>query len=145
MHRATGRRSAVGRIADTLARAMIRAGVGPKTTFLLTVPGRRTGQPRTTPVSVALEGDGRYLVSQRGESEWVRNARVAKAGTLARRRRAEQVRLVELSPEESVSALRAYLRIEPYGRRIIGLGPDASEDELLEAARRHPVFRVEPL
>src|SRR5579872_5237235 len=44
---------------------------------VLEVTGRRTGQPRRTPVNLLTIGDATYLVAPRGETEWVRNLRAA--------------------------------------------------------------------
>jgi len=38
---------------------------------LLTVPGRRTGQPRSTPVNLHVEDGRRYLVCPYGHVNWV--------------------------------------------------------------------------
>ena len=44
---------------------------------VLTVPGRKTGTPQSVPVNLlTLDGD-RYLVAPRGNTQWVRNVRVA--------------------------------------------------------------------
>ena len=48
-------------------------GLGPRHTHLLTVPGRRTGQPRSTPVTLVVEGPHRWLVAPYGAVGWVRN------------------------------------------------------------------------
>jgi deazaflavin-dependent oxidoreductase (nitroreductase family) len=138
------RKTLGSRIGDAIAEAMVRLGLPPKATHLVTVVGRRTGRPRTTPVSVVIDGDRRWLVAQFGETDWVRNARAAGRVTLTRGRRRGEYSVTELATAERVPVLRAYLRIEPMGRRRIGLGPDASDEQLLEVAGRHPVFRADP-
>lgn len=58
----------------------------------LTVPGRRTGEPRKVPV-IPVHVDGmRYLVSPYGECDWVRNLRVACKRILPLRDHATSVR-----------------------------------------------------
>ncbi len=42
----------------------------------LTVTGRRTGRPQRIPVIVAEVQGVKYLVSTRGETDWVKNVRV---------------------------------------------------------------------
>lgn len=49
---------------------------------VLAVRGRRSGEWRTTPVNLLDHGGRRYLVSPRGEGQWVRNLRAAGAGEL---------------------------------------------------------------
>src|ERR1700745_780157 len=60
-----------------------RAAISVRGSRVLEVRGRKTGLARRTPVNL-LSLDGReYLVSPRGETEWVRNVR-ADGGTPAR-------------------------------------------------------------
>jgi hypothetical protein len=63
-----------------------RLGLAFFTFHLLSVPGRTTGKLRTTPVSPLRVGDQLYLVSI-GQTGWVKNARAAGWGILARGRR----------------------------------------------------------
>jgi deazaflavin-dependent oxidoreductase (nitroreductase family) len=111
---------------------------------VLEVPGRSSGQPRTTPVNL-LELDGaRYLLAPRGGTNWVRNLRAAGGGRLRSGRRSEEFRAVEIPDEEKVPVLRAYQ--ERWARETKGLieaGADAPEDELRAIAPDHPVFRLD--
>lgn len=50
------------RLANALMHGLLRIGVAPKTTVLLTVPGRRSGKPHSTPVTLVEEGGQRWLV-----------------------------------------------------------------------------------
>ncbi len=52
---------------------------------VLSVPGRVSGEIRTTPVNVLTVADRRYLVAPRGETHWVRNAARSGRRYLARR------------------------------------------------------------
>jgi deazaflavin-dependent oxidoreductase (nitroreductase family) len=47
-------------------RAMIRAGLAPRIFALVETTGRRTGLRRTTPVTVARDGDVVWLVAEHG-------------------------------------------------------------------------------
>lgn len=114
---------------------------------VLETRGRRTGEPRRTPVNV-LELDGRtYLVAARGTTEWVRNVR-ADDGRLALLlgRRRQTYRAHELGPSEQVPVLRAYLKRwkAEVGAFFDGVGPDSTDAELAAVAHRHPAFRLEP-
>ncbi len=51
---------------------------------LLRVRGRKTGLPRTTPVSLIEHEGRRWLVAPYGEVGWVRNARAAGEAELLR-------------------------------------------------------------
>ena len=67
---------------------------------VLTVAGRRSGEPRSVPVNL-LDLDGeRYLVAPRGNTQWVRNVRAAGTAELRVGRRVERVRLVEVPATE---------------------------------------------
>ena len=49
-------------------------GIGPPGDALLETTGRRTGQPRRTPICDGLEGETFWLVAQQGRhADWVRN------------------------------------------------------------------------
>jgi deazaflavin-dependent oxidoreductase (nitroreductase family) len=114
---------------------------------VLEVPGRTTGTPRTTPVNVLTIGDDRYLVAPRGVTEWVKNVRVAGGCTLSVGRRREPVLLVEVADADKPEILRSYLRRWKWevGQFFDGVGPDASDEQLLAVAPGYPVFRlVEP-
>jgi deazaflavin-dependent oxidoreductase (nitroreductase family) len=115
---------------------------------VLAVRGRTSGAWRTTPVNL-LEHDGRrYLVSARGEGQWVRNLRAAGTGELRVGRRTEVFRGRELSSdEEKVPVLRAYLERWKFevGAFFDGVGPDSGDAEFLAIADRHPVFEILPV
>jgi len=124
---------------------LLRRGLRIGTQHVLSVPGRKSGQMRSTPVSlVTLEG-ARYIVSGEGLA-WVVNARAAGWGTLERARRTERVTLSELRPAARGPILRAFWHQVPQGRsfiaRLFGLPPGATEDDFAAAAPRCPVFRV---
>ena len=61
-------------VINPLIRLAFRAGIPDPGDALLETTGRRTGQPRLTPVCDGLEGDTFWLISQRGrDADWVRN------------------------------------------------------------------------
>ncbi|MBL7500681.1 nitroreductase family deazaflavin-dependent oxidoreductase [Frankia sp. CNm7] len=131
---------------NRLVAALTRAGVSVLGSRVLEVRGRTSGQPRRTPVNL-LALDGReYLVSPRGHTQWVRNARAAggELDLLLGRRRAHY-RATELADEEKVPVLRAYLRRwkAEVGVFFGGVGPDSSDEELAAIAHRHPAFVLE--
>ena len=111
---------------------------------MLEVRGRSSGELRRTPVNL-LELDGeRYLVAPRGETQWARNLRVSGEGRLLAGKRSESFTAAELTDEEKAPVLRAYLKRWKFevGVFFDGVGPDSSEQELREAAPKHPVFRI---
>lgn len=60
---------------------------------LLTVEGRRSGEPRTFPIAVLPLSGGEYIVQAFPKAAWVANARAAGTVVLARGRRSAKVRL----------------------------------------------------
>ena len=111
---------------------------------VLTVRGRKTGTPQSVPVNLLpLDGE-RYLVAPRGNTQWVRNARVAGEVELRVGRRLERVRLVEVPAADRVPVLRVYLQRWGWevGRFVEGLTKDSTDAELAAAAPGFPVLRV---
>src|ERR1700728_1618129 len=111
---------------------------------VLAVRGRTSGEWRTTPVNLLTSEGRRYLVAPRGETQWVRNLRAAGTGELRLGKRAESFRGRELTDEEKVPVLRAYLRRwkAEVGIFFEGTGPDSDDDQILAIAPKHPAFEV---
>ena len=125
---------------------LTRHGVSILGSRVLAVKGRASGVWRTTPVNL-LEHDGRrYLVSARGHGQWVRNLRAAGAGELRVGKRIEAFAGRELTDEEKVPVLRAYLKRwkAEVGVFFGGVGPDSSDEQLRAIAPDHPAFEVLP-
>jgi len=139
---ATYRLGSARRLVNRLVRALLRMGLGPRRTYLLTVQGRRSGRLRSTPVTLVEEGGRRWLVAPYGEVGWVRNARAAGRVTLSRGRRSETVAVAEVEPEESAPVLRRYLAEVPITRPFFDAAPDANLEAFKAEAPQHPVFRI---
>ena len=100
---------------NVLARRLLALGVPMGPDVLITVRGRTSGQPRSTPITLC-ENDGRRgLISPFGETDWVRNLRAAGSATLTIARRTEEVTAVELGPSEAAAFVRDVLA--PHARR----------------------------
>ncbi len=98
----------------------------------LVVRGRTTRRPMQVPViPVEYEGE-RYLVSTRGESDWVRNIRDAAGGEID----GQSFRAVEIPVEEREPIIEAYREVA--GKTV------ASYWKKLPDPADHPVFRVQP-
>jgi deazaflavin-dependent oxidoreductase (nitroreductase family) len=125
---------------------LTRRGVSVLGSRVLAVKGRTSGQWRTTPVNLLSYEGGRYLVAPRGETQWVRNLRAVGTGELRLGRRAEAFRGRELTADEKVPVLRAYLKRwkAEVGVFFDGAGPDSNDDELRAIAGKHPAFEVLP-
>jgi hypothetical protein len=126
---------------------LTRRGLSVWGSRVLEVRGRTTGELRRTPVNLLTLDDHRYLVSPRGEGQWVRNVRAAggRLATVVGSRREEWI-AHELADVDKVPVLRAYLRRwkSEVGIFFDGTSADSTDDELAAIAPRHPVFSLEP-
>jgi len=130
------------RAANRLVRLLLALGLMPGPTYLLTVPGRRTGRPLSTPVTLVEEGGDRWLVAPYGDVAWVRSARAAGQVTLTRGRRTETVPLRELSSGEAPPVLQRYVTRVPITRPYFDVTPASPLAAFEAEALRHPVFHL---
>lgn len=138
----TYRLSSWRRAVNWLVRGLLTVGLGPPRTYLLNVPGWKSGRMRSTPVTLVEEGSQRWLVAPYGEVGWVRNARAAGWVVLGRGWRSERVRIAELGPKESAPILRIYVSQAPITRPFFDVGPGSTLDAFEAEASRHPVFEI---
>lgn len=124
--------------------ALTRLGVSVAGSRVLEVRGRKSGEPRRTPVNPLTIDGTRYLVAPRGHTQWVRNLRARGEGRLIVGRRAERFSASEIADEEKPAILRAYLEKWKWevGAFFGGVGPDSPEEELRRIAPDHPIFRL---
>jgi deazaflavin-dependent oxidoreductase (nitroreductase family) len=132
------------RIFNATVGQLTKMGISVYGSRVLAVRGRKSGEWRTTPVNPLTIDGQRYLISPRGNTQWVRNMRVAGGGELRIGRRAEKFTAAELPVEERPAVLRAYLKKWKFevGMFFQGVGPDATEEQMLAIAPDHPVFRI---
>ena len=135
-------RTPVRRLINMLEWTRIRLGIAPSQRFLLTVAGRRSGRPHTTPVAVVQHGSERWLVAPYGEVSWVRNARAAGRVWLERGRRREECEVAEVSPTEAGAVLHEYVAMEPITRPFFAAPVNAPVDAFAADAAMHPVFSL---
>jgi hypothetical protein len=120
---------------------LIRRGLGVGTMHVLTIRGRTSGKPYSTPVSL-LNLDGQQYIVSLPWVNWVKNARAAGVGVLERGSFVEQVRLVELSLEERTPVVRAFPVQVPAGVAFFRLPADP--DAFARAAPQLTAFRLDP-
>jgi len=107
--------------------------------------GRSTGKLHNTPVNLLTIEGTEYLVSPRGETQWVRNVRHADGRlVLILGRRREQRTAREVPVVDRPPILRAYLRRWKFevGMFFDGVTPDSTNEEWAAVAARHPVFEL---
>jgi deazaflavin-dependent oxidoreductase (nitroreductase family) len=133
------------RIFNLLPMGLARLGISVWGSRTLAVRGRTSGEWRTVPVNL-LEHEGvRYLVAPRGETQWVRNLRVAGTGELRLGPRRETFAAHEIADHDKPPLLRAYLKKWAFevNQFFQGVGADAPEADLQRIAPGYPIFRIE--
>jgi len=125
---------------------LTRAGLSVWGSRVLEVRGRTSGEVRRVPVNLLTYEGREYLVSARGEGQWVRNVRAAGGQLdLVVGRHRQHRRAQELADADKVAVIRAYLRRWKMEVGVFFDGVDAaSSDEAIAAiAPRHPVFALD--
>ncbi|MDT5276961.1 MAG: hypothetical protein QOG95_3893 [Mycobacterium sp.] len=126
--------------------AVQKLGIPTGPAMVLTVPGRKSGKPRSTPMT-PFEFDGDlYAVAGYPGADWAANARAAGAGTLSRGRRLRRVNIVELTAEQARPVLRAFPVEVPVGvafAKRSGMVIEGTSDEFEALAGRIAVFRFD--
>jgi deazaflavin-dependent oxidoreductase (nitroreductase family) len=126
--------------------AVQKFGIPTGPAMVLTVPGRKSGQPRSTPMTPFKFDGSLYAVAGYPGADWAANARAAGTGTLSRGRRSRPVKIVELTAAQARPILRAYPVQVPVGvtfARRSGMVVDGTSDEFEELAGRLAVFRFD--
>ena len=118
-------------------------GLGRSHHYLLGVRGRRSGRLYSTPVNLLEQAGRQSLISPRGETQWVRNARVAGSVTLVQRGRRQAFHLQPVPHEEKPELLKVYLeRFRIYVQRCFPLTVGSPAEEFVPIANRYPVFEL---
>ena len=134
------------RPANRIVKALHKIGLPLGTIHVLTVPGRKSGEPRSTPVSPLTVDDGRYLIAGLPGSDWARNVRSAGRGELAKGRTTTTVSLTEvLDPQVRRRVVSAFPREVPHGVQFfvrIGLVKTGTEAEFAAVSDEVAVFEV---
>lgn len=131
-----------------LLQGLLKAGLPVGPNALITIRGRKSGQPRTAGVAI-IEADGRrWIWAPWGDVNWVRNLRAAGRATLTRRGRTEEVSATELGPDERVAFFRDVLgpfaRSIPGGMTFVRLLDQTDLNNPEGVARDRRVFELHP-
>jgi deazaflavin-dependent oxidoreductase (nitroreductase family) len=123
---------------------LARRGVSLAGSRVLAVRGRKSGEWRRTPVNPLPHQGSRYLVAPRGHVQWTHNMRAAGGGELHKGKHVERFSAVELADAEKPEVLRVYMSKWGWevGTFFKGLSEKSTDDELLAAASKYPVFRI---
>jgi deazaflavin-dependent oxidoreductase (nitroreductase family) len=132
-----------------IAKVLLGAGVPLGFNGLITIRGRKSGQPRTTPVAIIAASGRRWVWAPWGDVHWVRNLRAAGRATTTVRGRKDEVRATELDPAQRVEFFRDVLgpvaQGIPFGVRFIRVVDGVDLNDPLEAAEGRPVFELHPV
>ena len=140
------------RLGNILTLTLMRAGfklVGPFLFFghypmyMLTVRGRKSGQPRTVVLAIIQRNGKRYVSSPYGIVDWVRNLRAAGEAILTRGRRSETFNAIELPKDEAALILREEVKGGNPFSHFFGVTANSSLEEFERAVVSHPLFLVE--
>ncbi len=130
-----------------VAKALLGAGVPLGFNGLITIRGRTSGLPRTTPVAIIEVSGRRWVWCPWGDVHWVRNLRAAGKATITVHRRAEEVRATELDPNERVAFFRDVLGPLARGMRggvwFIRTVDGVDLTDPVKAADGRPVFELD--
>lgn len=128
-----------------IALGRLGLALGPVST--LTVAGRTSGRPRTTPVTPITVDGRRYVVAALRDADWARNLRAAAGrASLGRGRRSTPATLHEITDADAqIPVLRAFpVQARggvPFYVRL-GLVTGASPDQFAALAGRVAVFEI---
>jgi deazaflavin-dependent oxidoreductase (nitroreductase family) len=140
----------LGVVSRTVA-ALVGMGMHLGPVRLLTVRGRTSGIPRSTPVDAFTDagGDLWLVATHTARAQWVRNLRAVGEGRLSRGREDVPFTARELPADEGAVILARVVAprlARPWGgfvlRRTLGLPAHPDAGQLAEAVREHPVFAL---
>ena len=133
---------------NRVVRALQKLGIPTGPAMILTVPGRKTGKPRSTPMTPFTFRGELYTVAGYPGADWAANARAAGVGTLTRGRKSQKIKIVELGAQEARPVLREFPAQVPVGvgfAKRSGLVHKGTSDEFEALAGQLAVFRFDPV
>jgi len=132
-----------------IARQLLGAGVPLGFNGLMTITGRTSGLPRTTPVAIIDHEGRRWVWAPWGDVHWVRNLRAAGRATITVRRREEEVTATELDRAEREAFFRDVLGPVAGslrgGRWFIRTVDGVDLADPVGASEGRPVFELRPV
>lgn len=134
---------------NTIASFLMAIGVPMGLNGLITIQGRKSGLPRTTPVAIIELNGRRWVWAPWGDVQWVQNLRAAGRATITVRRRKEEVLATELNQTQRVEFFRDVLgpiaRGMPLGVWFIRTVDGVDLNRPIDAAVGRRVFELHPL
>jgi deazaflavin-dependent oxidoreductase (nitroreductase family) len=131
-----------------IAKFLLAARVPLGLNGLITIRGRTSGLPRTTPVAIIALAGRRWVWAPWGDVHWVRNLRAAGSATITVRGRNEDITATELDRAQRLEFFRDVLgpvaQKMPFGVSFIRIVDGVDLNDPLEAAEGRPVFELHP-
>jgi deazaflavin-dependent oxidoreductase (nitroreductase family) len=140
----TYKRNLATRLINWWFRTLTKLGLGASYRQILTVPGRKTGRPHSTPVDVIDAGGDRWLVAGYGPASWVLNTRARGEVMLSRGSHSETYKVEEVRGEEAIPVLRKYIAEIRVTRPYFDATANSSDEAVAAEVSRHAVFRLIP-
>lgn len=120
---------------------LAKFGITFKDGYRLIVKGRKSGNEYAVAVTVLTLGGEQYLVAPRGETQWVRNVRVAEQVRLEKGASIESFLTQELNDDRKLSVLSAYLsEYRKSVQRYFPIQAGAAPEEFKSIADSYPTF-----
>ena len=132
----------VRRMVNKFVTGRIESGKLGEDMYLLTTLGRKTGQERTVPVTIARRQGHRYLVSPYGDVGWVHNIRDSGLAELSRGGSTEEISVTEVDAATAAPVLKQYVEQVKVVRPFFDADHTADVAEFEAEAADHPVFRI---
>lgn len=133
---------------NMFARRLLKAGTPMGPNVLVTIRGRTSGLPRSTPLAIVEHGGRRWIWAPYGDVDWVRNLRAAGEATIAAGRRTEEVTATELDAAQRVKFFRDVLvpvaRSMRLGAWFVGTVLGTDLENPATASEGRPVFELYP-
>jgi deazaflavin-dependent oxidoreductase (nitroreductase family) len=127
---------------DWIIQWLIRLDRAPQHYYLLTVPGRKTGLPRSKPVALVEEAGQKWLVAPYGAVNWVLNARAAGKVTISRGRYMEEFSITELPIDARSPRLKQYITLFPITCPYFDAQPSDPVESFTPETQGRPVFQL---
>ena len=131
-------------LVNPLIKGFHRLGIDIAGSQTLAVRGRKSGEIRTNPVN-PFELDGTtYLLSPRGNTQWVRNLHAAGGeGELRSGRKVRRFHATEVPDSEKLPLMRLYMDKWAWEvKGFLGIEADASDEEIERILPDHPAFAL---
>lgn len=132
----------VRKTVNSLMTSRIDKGKAAPNQYLLTTLGRKSGQERTTPVTIISNGGFRYLVAPYGTVGWVHNIRASHLAELSHGGDKEEISVTEVDADTAAPILKQYVQEISVVRSFFDADKDAPVEQFAAEAAQHPVFRI---